>query len=142
MSPAVLSELRLLASFKLDSRVLLTVVLAGDQRLAERFRSDELLALSSRIRARLALERASNEDLQTCLKYVLDKAGAPQLMTPDVVATLSDHAHGNYRTLMNMAGELLAIAGQREIRQIDEKLFLEAFTPQASQHGRTAGRRR
>lgn len=142
MSPAVLGELRLLSAVKLDSLVLLTVVLAGDQRLAERFRSEELLPLGSRIRARLVLERASTEDLQACLRHVLDKAGAPQLMTPDVILTLSEHAQGNYRALMNMAGELLAIAAQRQIQQIDEKLFLEAFTPQASHQNRTAGRQR
>jgi general secretion pathway protein A len=142
MSPAVLAELRLLSAVKLDSRVLLTIVLAGDQRLAERFRSEELLPLGSRIRARLVLERATIEDLQDCLRNALDKAGAPQLMTQDVIVTLSEHAQGNYRALMNMAGELLAIAAQRQIQQIDEKLFLEAFTPQASQHNRTTGRQR
>ena len=41
MAPAVLSELRLLASARLDSHILLTVVLAGDGRLAERLRSDD-----------------------------------------------------------------------------------------------------
>lgn len=142
MSPSVLAELRLLASFRLDSRLLLTVVLAGDQRLTERFRSDELLPLGSRIRARLALERASTEELQTCLRNALDKAGAPQLITQDLVITLSEHAQGNYRALMNMAGELLAIAAQRQIQQIDEKLFLEAYTPQASAQNRTTARRR
>jgi len=141
MTAPVLAELRLLASFKLDSRVLLTVVLAGDQRLVDRFRSDELLPLGSRIRARLALERASPEELQACLRNALDKAGAPQLITPDLISTLSEHAQGNYRALMNMAGELLAIAAQREARQIDEKLFLEAYASQAP-HNKTAGRRR
>jgi general secretion pathway protein A len=142
MSPAVLAELRLLSAVKLDSQVLLTVVFAGDQRLAERFRSDELLPLGSRIRARLVLERATSEDLQACLKHVLNKAGAPQLMTPEVIVTLSEHAQGNYRALMNMAGELLEIAAQRQIQQIDERLFLEAYTPQASQQNRTTGRQR
>ena len=142
MSPAVLAELRLLAAVKLDSHVLLTVVLPGDQRLAERFRSEDLLPLGSRIRARLALEPASPEDLQACLRHAIAKAGAPQLMTPDVIVTLSEHAQGNYRALMNMAGELLAIAAQRQIQQIDEKLFLEAFTPQASQQNRTGRPRR
>jgi general secretion pathway protein A len=35
-------------------------------------------------------------------------------MTPELIATLSDHAQGNLRALMNMAGELLALAAQRE----------------------------
>ena len=50
MAPAVLSELRLLTSAKLNSYILLTVVLAGDARLVERLRSDEFLPLDSRIR--------------------------------------------------------------------------------------------
>jgi type II secretory pathway predicted ATPase ExeA len=59
MVPSVLAELRLLSSTRLDSHILLTVVLAGDGRLIERFRSEELLPLGSRIRVRLMLERAS-----------------------------------------------------------------------------------
>jgi general secretion pathway protein A len=42
---------------------------------------------------------------------------------------------------MNMAGELLAIAAQREARQIDEKLFLETYAQPASA-ARAAGARR
>ncbi|HEU5284615.1 MAG TPA: ATP-binding protein, partial [Burkholderiales bacterium] len=50
MKPAVLAELRLLSSARLDSHILLTVVLAGDGRLLERLRSDELMPLNSRMR--------------------------------------------------------------------------------------------
>jgi hypothetical protein len=53
MVPKVLAELRLLASARLDSHILLTVVLAGDDRFVERLRADELLPLSSRVRVRL-----------------------------------------------------------------------------------------
>src|SRR5258707_3663136 len=42
MLSTVLSELRLLCSTRLDSHILLTVVLAGDGRLLERLRSDEV----------------------------------------------------------------------------------------------------
>jgi general secretion pathway protein A len=143
MSSAVLAELRLLASARLDALLFLTVVLAGDRRLLERLRSDDFLPLGSRIRVRLLLDRAKPDELQDCLKHALSKAGAPQLMTPELTATLAEHAQGNYRALMNMAGELLALAAQRELRQIDEKLFLEAFaTPPAPQLKIAAGRRR
>jgi type II secretory pathway predicted ATPase ExeA len=127
MSASVMAELRLLASTRLDSHVLLTVVLAGDRRLVERLRSDEFLPLGSRIRVRLALERAVPDELRDCLNHALDQAGAVQLMTPELIATLCDHARGNHRALMNMAGELLALATHREARQIDEKLFLETY---------------
>ena len=142
MLHAVLSELRLLSSARLDSHVLLTVVLAGDGRLVDRFRSDELLPLNSRMRVRLALERATAEELQDCLKHALVKAGAAKLMTPELMATLCDHATGNHRVLMNMAGELLAVAAQREARQLDEKLFLETFAAPTPAEAKGAGRRR
>ena len=139
MLPAVLSELRLLASARLDSHILLTVVLAGDGRLLERLRSDEFLPLGSRMRVRLALDRASPDELADCLKQALHKAGAVKLMTEELIATLCDHAQGNLRALMNMAGELLAVAAQQEARQIDEKLFLETCSPPAET--KAAGRR-
>ena len=139
---AVLAELRLLASARLDSHLLLTVVLAGDGRLLERFRCDELLPLGSRMRVRLALDRATPEELQESLQHALHKAGAPKLMTPELIATLSDHAQGNPRALMNLAGELLALAAQREARQIDEKLFFEIIASASPAHAKGAGRKR
>ena len=131
MPHAVLAELRLLSSARLDSHILLTVILAGDGRLLERLRSEELLPLGSRMRVRLALERATPDELVELLQHGLQKAGAVKLMTPELIATLADHAQGNPRALMIIAGELLAVAAQREARQIDEKLFLEICAPPA-----------
>ena len=125
MLPAVLGELRLLSSARLDSHILVTVVLAGDGRLLERLRTDELAPLGSRMRVRLALERATPQELQECLDHALRLAGAVKLMTPELIASIADHAQGNLRALMNIAGELLAVAAEREARHIDEKLFLE-----------------
>lgn len=142
MRSAVLAELRLLASADLDSRILLTIVLAGDGRLAERLRSDEFLPLASRIRVRLALERATPQELQDGLRHALQQAGAPTLMTQEVIATLCDHAQGNPRSLMIMAGELLAAAVQREARQIDETLFFETCAVATASDTRPAIRRR
>jgi len=142
MQLAVLNELRLLCSARLDSHLLLTVVLAGDQRLLERFRSEELLPLGSRMRVRLALERATPEDLRELLQHALAKAGAPKLMTAELIATLCDHAQGNLRALMNMAGELLAAAAQREAPQIDEQLFFDTFAAPAAAPVKVAARRR
>jgi type II secretory pathway predicted ATPase ExeA len=127
MSPKVLSELRLLASTDFDSRQLLSVVLSGDRRLSELLRHEELLPLGSRIRVRLTLDYASREELIECLKHLTRSAGAPTLMTEELLHTLADHAMGNYRALINMAAELLAVAAHRELTQLDEKLYLEVF---------------
>ena len=142
MQPAVLAELRLLASADLNSHILLTTVLAGDGRLADRLRADEFLPLASRLRVRLAIERASPQDLQDCLRHALLQAGAPTLMTAEVIATLCDHAQGNPRALMIMAGELLEVAAQREARQIDETLFFETCGVPAATETKVVIRRR
>ena len=70
MHPAVLNELRLLSSMQFDSRLLLSVVLAGDGRLSNKLRREELLPLGSRIRVRLHLEYAGREELMACLKHL------------------------------------------------------------------------
>jgi hypothetical protein len=62
-------------------------------------------------------------------------------MTGELITVLCDHAQGNVRALMNMAGELLSIAAEREHRHIDEKLFLETYA-QTTPEKATAGRRR
>jgi len=129
MSPAVLSELRLMASARFDSQTLLCVILAGDARLPEKLRREELIPLGSRIRTRLVTEAASREELQACLQHLLDSAGNASLMTPALQHTLCDHAIGNYRLLTTLAAELLAVAAQRELPKLDEKLDLEVFAP-------------
>lgn len=124
---SVFVELRVLASKDLDSRQLLCVVLAGDGRLVERLRTADLLPLGSRIRRRLVLEYATRDELLACLDHLLDAAGNVGLMTTELKATLADHAAGNYRVLMNLCDELLAVAADREMPRLDEKLFLECF---------------
>jgi type II secretory pathway predicted ATPase ExeA len=147
MSPAVLSELRLLSSTRFDSRSLLAVVLAGDGRFVDQLRRPELLPLASRIRIRLLMEYASREELLACLEHLLETAGNRKLMTPELMHTLCDHALGNYRMMTTLAAELLAAAAQREATQLDEKLYLEVFAaPQAaktsaSRRAGTPGRR-
>ena len=127
LHPAVLSELRVLSSTDFDSRLLLSTVLAGDRRLTEKLRRDDLLPLGSRIRTRLHIDYATTEELLAGLKHLLATAGNAQLMTPQLMQTLCEHALGNFRVLTTMASELLDAAAQREAPTLDEKLYLELF---------------
>jgi len=128
MPPACLNELRLLASVELDSKLLLTVVLAGDARLAAKLSRDELLPLGSRIRVRLPLEPSSSEQLAALLRHALAAAGNPRLMTSELIAALADHSAGNPRVLMTQSAQLLDAALQKDVAQLDEKLFLEMLS--------------
>ena len=108
MGAPVFSELRLLASADLDSRSILTVILAGDSRLGTRLESVELLPLASRIRSRLRTEALPPQQLLACLQHLLAAAG-------------------NLRLLMNLGNDLLQAALRQECEAIDEKLFFEVF---------------
>ena len=127
MNSAVFSELRLLCSADLDSRSILTIILAGDHRLTHRLESPDLLPIASRIRSRLRLEGLTPKQLQEGLHHLLKAAGNPRLMTAGLIQTLCEHAAGNLRLLMNMANDLLLEASHLEREQIDEKLYFEVF---------------
>jgi general secretion pathway protein A len=141
MRPCVLSELRLLSSMHLDSRALLTVVIAGDQRLVDAFRTPELLPIASRIRTRLRMDYADTDTLRAALDHVLEQAGNSALMTAGLCETLVENAAGNYRSLMTMADELLHAAVQRKAKQIDEALYLDLYGRRPKQPTKRSRRR-
>ena len=117
-------------------------MLAGDARLLEKLRREELIPLGSRIRTRLATEIATRDELLACLDHLLSAAGNASLMTKELRHTLCDHAAGNYRILTAMAGDLLMSAAQREITVLDEKLYLQVFSvPETRRPRRAAGAR-
>lgn len=128
MNTAVLSELRLLTSTRFDSRIILSVVLAGDGRLIDRLSQPDFVPLGSRIRTRLLLDPLSRDELFAHLKHLLATAGNPSLMTPQLLDTLCEHALGNLRVMTNLGMELLTAAAQRELTQLDEKLYFEIFS--------------
>ncbi len=129
MAPDVLSELRILASADFDATSLLTIVLAGDGRLLDLLRHQDLVPLGTRIRTRLTTESATRDELLELLKYALAKAGNSTLMTEQLMDALVDHSSGNYRLLMTMSAELLAYGIAHEVSQLDEKFYLELFHP-------------
>lgn len=128
-----LNEVRLLGSVNFDSESLLTTVLAADLRLRDRFRRPDLLPLGSRVRTRLVLAPYRPDELLAFLEHLLDRAGAPHLVTEGLKHTLSQHSAGNPRVLTQTAAELLDVAASRDQTQLDETLFLEVFGRQVAQ---------
>jgi general secretion pathway protein A len=123
----VLSELRILASGTFETQTYLTVILAGDSRMLTRLSTPELLPLSSRIRTRLACDHATRQQLHSVLTHALQSAGNPGLIKDSLQEILVEHAGGNYRSLMTMAGELLLAAHEKEQAVITEELFFELY---------------
>lgn len=142
MPTTVLSEIRLLSSIAYDSKAILTVILAGDLRLPERLRATELAPLESRLRTRMRLEPASRDEMVAMLEARCEAAGNASLVTPDLAATLAERSLGNARAMLNIADELLTVAATRDLRQLDEKLYLDLYpTPDPRQQRKTALRR-
>jgi type II secretory pathway predicted ATPase ExeA len=137
VSAECLTELRILQSHKFDSQSLLFTILCGDNRLPDRFRGADLLPLGSRIGPRLLLEPLSPEQLQDYLHFALQQAGNGQLMSEELILTLSGHAANNLRVLNQMAAELLAVAAQQNLASIDVSLFFELFSPSGSKPRRS-----
>jgi general secretion pathway protein A len=137
VSSLCLTELRLLQSACFDSESLLFTILCGDGRLPDRFRTPDLLPLGSRIRARLQLTPLTPEQLQEYLSFVLEQAGHPQLMTPELIRTLAAHSLNNLRVLNHTAADMLAAATERNLPRLDESLYFELFSPAPAKPRRT-----
>jgi len=132
VSDECLTELRILQSHQFDSQSLLFTILCGDGRLPERFRSADLMPLGSRIGPRLVLESLAPRQLQDYLHFALEQAGNSQLMSEELIKTLSAHAANNLRVLNQMAAELLNAAVLENLSKIDESLFFQLFSPSRS----------
>ena len=131
----VFAEIRLLAATDFDSRAILSVVFAGDNRLLARLRRPDLKPIASRMRQRLVMAPAEPEELAQLLDHLLEQAGNPGLMTPGLKDTLVAHASGNPRTLAIMADGLLAAAAEHDRDILDEKLFIETWGEPAQPAG-------
>lgn len=129
VSPACLTELRLLQSASFDSENLLFTILCGDGRLTDMFRMPELIPLGSRIRTRLPLPSRTPEQLRDYLDFALEQAGNSSLMTAELMQLLASHSLNNLRVINNMAAELLASASEKNLPRIDEALYFELFNP-------------
>jgi type II secretory pathway predicted ATPase ExeA len=125
LNDAVFEELKSLASDNFDTKMLITIIFAGDMRLAERLQSPLLKSIDSRLRYRLILKPIESNELAVFLQNTLKLAGAPSLMTKELMNTLADRSLGNFRTLMTLCNECLVEAVRVETPVIDEKLFFD-----------------
>ncbi len=125
VSDSVFEEIKSLASDRLDTKMLITIILSGDMRLAERLKGQTLRPIDSRLRHKLVLTPIETGELTALLQSCLRQAGAPSLMTPELINTLVDRSLGNFRTLMTLCNDCLIEAVRTEAHTLDEKLFFD-----------------
>lgn len=119
---------------------MLTVIIAGDERLTARLNTPDMLPIQSRIRTHLQLGYAEPEHLYAVLDKTLDRSGRADLISDDVKRALSTHAHGNLRAMMTMADHLLSHVIQHELACVDEQVYFDVFKQQPDTNNRNANK--
>lgn len=129
MRPDVLALLRILTNFDMDSRLVLSVILAGQLPLAKVLRRDELEALSQRLTHFVTLRLLSRTETRTYLEHRLRIAGARSFLFDDPsVEALYEMTHGNMRALDRLALKSLDLAARAGHPVVDTSIVTAART--------------
>ena len=123
----VLVELRLLTSENYDSTTMLSVILAGDNRIHEKLSKAQLIPLATRIKTQHQITMWSIPELMKLLEHNLEQAGNTKLITQSTIKLIAEHSAGSPRRMNYLANELLVIAAEKRQNTIDEKTFMTQF---------------
>jgi type II secretory pathway predicted ATPase ExeA len=117
--PEVLAMLRLLTNFDMDSRLVLSLVLAGQPSLKQLLARDELEAMARRIIHYAQLRLLSRDEVETYVAHRCTLAGAATLpFDPRGLDALFEIGRGNLRTTDDLALKSLehaALAGHSTV---------------------------
>ena len=109
--PDVLAIMRILTNFDMDSRLVVSIVLAGQPRLRNLLRRDDLEAVNRRIDHYSALRLFSREEIREYVLHRLDMAGAKNEFLDDGAHdALYESAQGNLRATDRLARKSLELA--------------------------------
>jgi type II secretory pathway predicted ATPase ExeA len=113
LRPDVLAMLRLLTNFKMDSRLVLSLVLAGQTPLATLLRRDDQEAIARRLVYYATLRPLSDEETRGYVEHRSTIAGAARsLFDSAALDALYELSRGNLRAIDALALEALAIAAR------------------------------
>jgi general secretion pathway protein A len=127
MRPDVLATLRLLTNFDLDSRLVLSLVLAGDSRLQNLLERHDLEPVRRRLAHVAFLPLLSREHTRAYLHHRLQLAGAPPELFPDEATdALYEISRGNLRALDHLALKTLELAAEQDRTEISATLVAAA----------------
>ncbi len=104
LRPEVLAMLRLITNFEMDSRLVVSLVLAGQPHLRDLLRRDQLQDLTRRLVLVATLRPLSREEARGYLEHRCNIAGAATCpFDPGAIEALYEVARGNLRATDQMA---------------------------------------
>jgi len=127
MSPPVLTTLRILTNFDMDSRLVLSLVLAGDNQLRHMLESPPLEPIRRRMAHIATLRLLSRAETRDYMQHRLRIAGARTfLFDSQAVDAVFEVSRGNLRAIDQLARKSLELASQKAIATVDPALVAEA----------------
>lgn len=127
MSTTVLTTLRILTNFDMDSRLVLSLVLAGDNQLRHMLESPSLEPIRRRMAHIATLRLLSRVETRDYIQHRLRIAGAPTFpFDTQAVDAVFEVSRGNLRAIDQLARKSLELAAQKAIATVDPSLVAEA----------------
>jgi general secretion pathway protein A len=127
MRPDVLAILRVLTNFEMDSKLVLSLILAGQPPLAKLLRRDELEAVTQRMAHVATLRLLSREETRDYIAHRLHTAGAKTLPFDDnAMEAVYELTRGNLRAIDRLALKAMSLAAHKGVPTVDSSLVTTA----------------
>lgn len=127
MRPDVLATLRILTNFDLDSRLVLSVVLCGDNRLRPLMEQPALEPVRQRVAHFATLRPLDRTESAQYIAHRLAIAGGdPKLFDEQAIDALFEITRGNLRAINHLCRKAMEVASQDGVKQIGPALVVSA----------------
>ncbi|MDT8435078.1 MAG: AAA family ATPase [Anaerosomatales bacterium] len=120
MRPQVLATLRMLTNFRLDSELLISLILVGDSGLELLLHRPDMEALRSRLACVIRIRLLSRSETRSYIDHRLDIVGARSRVLDDsAVEAVYDFTRGNIRAIDHLCRTALDLAARSTVDTID-----------------------
>ena len=127
MSTPVLTTLRILTNFDMDSRLVLSLVLAGDNQLRHMLETPSLEPIRRRMAHIATLRLLSRAETHDYMQHRVRISGAQTFpFDKQAVDAVFEITRGNLRAIDQLARKSLELTAQKAIDTVDPSLVVEA----------------
>lgn len=123
----VLAVLRVLTNFEMDSRLVVSVVLAGQNSLREKLRQDSMTCIRGRLAHYASLQLLSRDETRDYMLHRLKMAGAHRVIYAEPAHdAVYECTRGNLRAIDQLSLKSLQVAARQQAERVDVAHVVEA----------------
>lgn len=127
MRPLTVSILKLLTNFKMDSKLLVSIILTGQPKMRDLLKREELQDIAQRIYHHTELRLLSAEESKDYLHHRCTVAGlSPFPFDDSATQSIFVLSRGNMRVMDLLCLKSLELASKRNLSGVGESLIMEA----------------